>query len=246
MTWPIETHNQKSYAIHTPRKRDVVVPIKSVKLINKPTIVYNLETSSHDYIVPYRVHNSIEDEKGEPFVGPSGQLLRRCLKDAGFDPLKVSYVNTYSCKYSESPREEYIEACSPNKWNQLDYLSPDWLIIAGSIALHSMLPDVKISAMRGRPFKLGMFKCYTIYHPSAGLRNGNYERMIEEDLAKFREVIDSSDWMEFISDLCMYCKESAVWIEDSGLGYCVSHAPKEYHVRQELLKKELEEIRSGT
>ncbi len=35
---------------------------------------------------------------------------------------------------------------------------------------------------------------------------------------------------------------SAVWVEDSGLGWCANHAPEEYHARQKFLERELEKV----
>ncbi|MDR3205510.1 MAG: uracil-DNA glycosylase [Candidatus Methanoplasma sp.] len=54
-----------------------------------------------------------EDNLGRPFVGKSGKLLDRLMKDEGLDRSKVMITNTVKCRppNNRAPTEEEMAAC---------------------------------------------------------------------------------------------------------------------------------------
>lgn len=122
-----------------------------------------------------------EDQKGLPFVGKAGQLLDKIFESVGLSRKKDVYIcNTIKCRPPENrnPLPEEKEACREYLDNQLEIIKPQIILICGSIALNSMLPNEKgITKARGKWFD-GPFgaKMMPIFHPSYLLRNDSREK----------------------------------------------------------------------
>lgn len=169
-----------------------------------------------------------EDIRGEPFVGPSGELLREALTVAGFNVDNVAFVNSVSCYPHGTPNWDQMAACSKNLADQLDLAGSKWLLAVGQVALKAFLPHVAIKHGRGRPISLSSRKAtlYATYHPAAALRNSNFEAAMIDDLALFKTIVDADDPFAFIPDQCAGCTSIEVcWYEENGLGWCVDHIP---------------------
>lgn len=138
----------------------------------------------------------MEDEAGEPFVGPSGQLLRKGLAGVGFDTDELVFMNTVCCYPGRTPLSEEVEACRGNFLAQLVLVRPAFVLVAGSVALQALRLDARISQARGTPWvralKDGSRRVYfPTYHPAAVLRNKLLVRVWRADLAQFKELVDS-------------------------------------------------------
>lgn len=80
---------------------------------------------------------------GQPLVGSSGQLLRRILRDAGFDPETVYYTNVVRCS-SGNPTMAQIRKCLPYLWEELatlDYRQCVAIFALGELALKGITDD---------------------------------------------------------------------------------------------------------
>jgi uracil-DNA glycosylase len=166
-----------------------------------------------------------EDKAGRPFIGPAGQLLRQLLVRSGFDPDTIPMMNTACCWPHGTPSWDHIRSCNTNKWDQINYLDPTYILLLGKIALRSMRPDLDISQSRGRPFLHHNRICFASFHPAAALRNGKYERGLKRDLDLFAKIVAADDWSDFIPDDCARCDADAELWEDAGLGWCPQHIP---------------------
>lgn len=188
-----------------------------------------------------------EDRTGRPFIGPAGDMLRRCLERSGFEPDTLAYANTVSCFPHGSPTWDHVRSCNQNKWDQVDYIDPTFILLVGKVALRAMRPDLDLSHGRGRPFIHNNRICFASYHPSAAIRNGKYERGLKRDLDVFAQLVQSGNWQAFIPDNCAGCDSDAVWWETSGLGWCPAHMPDdqrlEYDARQRQSIDELDAAR---
>lgn len=187
-----------------------------------------------------------EDDQGRPFIGPSGQLLRRLLTEAGIDPDTVAYVNTVSCWPQGTPTWEHVNACAKNKADQLALVKPRLVIPVGQVAIKGFKPYLAAKHGRGRPWvQDGMVFCAT-YHPAAALRNGNYEQAMEADLRIAAEMITADDgapWDEwptwlgaFLPDTCAGCNVEVMFFDTDGLGWCEVHLPDHMLPRLEAYK----------
>ncbi len=142
-----------------------------------------------------------EDQKGEPFVGKAGQLLDKIFACVGLSRDKDIYIcNTIKCRPPENrnPLPEEKVACREYLDAQIEFLKPKIILICGSVALNSMLPDKGgITKVRGQWFD-GPYgaKMMPIFHPSFLLRNDSREKgspkwLTWQDIKEVRRVYDN-------------------------------------------------------
>lgn len=141
-----------------------------------------------------------EDQKGKPFVGKAGQLLDKIFACVGLSREKDVYIcNTIKCRPPENrnPLPEEKEACREYLDAQLEILKPKIILICGSVALNSLLPNESgITRVRGKWFegKNGA-KMMPIFHPSYLLRNDSREKgspkwLMWQDIKEVKRVYD--------------------------------------------------------
>ena len=141
-----------------------------------------------------------EDQKGLPFVGKAGQLLDKIFACVGLSREKDVYIcNTIKCRPPENrnPLPEEKEACKEYLDAQLEILKPKIILICGSVALNSLLPNEGgITKVRGKWFdgKNGA-KMMPIFHPSYLLRNDSREKgspkwLTWQDIKEVKRVYD--------------------------------------------------------
>jgi uracil-DNA glycosylase family 4 len=189
-----------------------------------------------------------EDRHNKPFIGPAGRLLARLLAAAGITE-SMGIANTVSCFPHATPTRDHIVACEHNKWTQVDFLDPTWILLLGGVALSGMRRELLISKARARPFLTRDRICFATYHPAAALRNGTYETTLAEDLVRFKQLVDAGAdrWTDFIPDTCAGCGVEPIWHEDSGLGWCALHLPSSqqaaYNANQDRIAADLSAAR---
>ena len=141
-----------------------------------------------------------EDQKGLPFVGKAGQLLDKIFECVGFSRKKDVYIcNTIKCRPPENrnPLPEEKAACKEYLDRQLEILKPKIILICGSVALNSLLPEATgITKVRGKWFEgRNGAKMMPIFHPSYLLRNDSREKgspkwLMWQDIKEVRRVYD--------------------------------------------------------
>ena len=115
-----------------------------------------------------------EDLRGEPFVGPAGQLLDTMLAIIDLDRTKVYIANIVKCRppRNRDPLPEEQDACMGWLRRQIDLVDPKLLVFLGRIAATSFIrPDFRISREHGQWFEVLGRPAMAMYHPSALLRN---------------------------------------------------------------------------
>lgn len=138
-----------------------------------------------------------------PFVGPSGKLLTRVLKELGIDRSEVFIDNVVKCRPSaggqknRTPTDEEIEACKTYLEETLSKLTNKKVIVAlGTIALKFFagVKNVSITTRRGREFFSEKYNCYIVptFHPSFVLRSPRYESVFIGDLRKAVSLLTKS------------------------------------------------------
>jgi DNA polymerase len=101
----------------------------------------------------------LEDQKGLPFVGPAGRLLRRAVDDAGLDPRHIYLTNAVKHfrfelrgkrRIHQSPDREHIVACRPWLVAEFAQLRPDVVVVLGATAAKALLgPSFRVTRSRG-------------------------------------------------------------------------------------------------
>ena len=128
-----------------------------------------------------------EDLKGEPFVGPAGQMLRKALDELSIDPKSVymtnavkhfKFVQRGKLRLHQNPRMSEINACRPWLEAEIDALKPKVILCLGASAAKAVLGGTfALMRDRGR-FVETRYSPNTIatLHPSAILRTQDREQ----------------------------------------------------------------------
>ncbi len=117
-----------------------------------------------------------EDEQGRPFVGRSGQLLRKLLGESFADLDSEIYIaNLIKCRppNNRNPEPQEIDSCSTYLAQQLDTVSPEVVLAVGAFAARTLLrTKLGIGEMRAKVYFDGDRTVVPTYHPAAALRGG--------------------------------------------------------------------------
>lgn len=122
-----------------------------------------------------------EDQKGHPFVGPSGRLLSKAMHEAGLDRDHIYVTNAVKhFKFVErgkrrihaKPTGVEISACRPWLEAELASIQPELVVCLGATAAQSLMgSQFRITAQRGKFFPHPWAKeLVATVHPSAILR----------------------------------------------------------------------------
>lgn len=135
-----------------------------------------------------------EDLKGEPFVGPAGQLLDDMLSIIDLDRTNCYIANIVKCRppHNRDPLEIEQEACVGYLRQQISLIKPKIIVCLGRIAAKALIrEDFRITREHGTwTQKDGMWMT-AIYHPSALLRDVGKRPETFDDLLSIRMKLKS-------------------------------------------------------
>lgn len=129
-----------------------------------------------------------EDRRGEPFVGPAGQLLDNMLAAIGLRRDADVYIaNAIKCRppHNRTPQADEVARCLPYLHRQIELLQPRLIVALGRPAALALLgTEISISAARGRVFRplADGPPVLVSYHPAYLLRNPQDKAKAWEDL----------------------------------------------------------------
>lgn len=133
-----------------------------------------------------------EDRKGEPFVGPAGQLLDTMMEIIGLDRTKVYIANIVKCRppRNRDPLPNEQDACIGWLRRQIELVDPKLLVFLGRIAAQVFIkPDFRITREHGQWFEAVGRPCMALYHPSALLRDPSKRPETFVDLKHLQQEI---------------------------------------------------------
>jgi uracil-DNA glycosylase family 4 len=132
-----------------------------------------------------------EDRRGEPFVGPAGQLLDKMIEAMGWTRSTVYIANTTKCRPpgNRNPQPDELAQCMPFLRAQIAAIAPRVIVALGRPAANQLLGrDAPISALRGRfhdyAFSSDRYslKIMPTFHPAYLLRDPSKKRAAWDDL----------------------------------------------------------------
>jgi uracil-DNA glycosylase family protein len=103
----------------------------------------------------------VEDQRGQPFVGPAGVLLRRAVGDVGIAPEQVYITNAVKHfkfkqagpgkrRIHQTPDRMEIIACRPWLLAEFAQLSPRVVVALGATAAQALFgPSFRVTKQRG-------------------------------------------------------------------------------------------------
>ena len=140
-----------------------------------------------------------EDLRGEPFVGPAGQLLDSMLAAIGLDRREGVYItNAVNCRPpgNRTPEAAEMSACAPYLKRQIALIQPRLIVLLGRVAVHAVLGEEgSLASLRGKAlaYRDGerTIPVLVTYHPAYLLRTLPDKAKAWEDLCRARALIGS-------------------------------------------------------
>lgn len=141
-----------------------------------------------------------EDIQKRPFVGRSGQLLRKNIRDLGWKEEDVYISNIVKRRPPENrdPLPEEIDAYKPYLARQIDIINPKIIVTLGRFSMNYFLPSAKITRDQGKLFKYGSRFVVPFLHPAAALRGNEMMMLFQDSFKKLPAAIKKCN--ELISE----------------------------------------------
>lgn len=154
-----------------------------------------------------------EDQRGEPFVGRSGQLLDNMLRALGLsrqagtpsgsgespatpDPARQVYIaNTLKCRPpgNRNPLPDELARCEGFLVRQIELVQPKIILAMGRFAVQSLLrSSAPIGQLRGRVHAYQGVPLVVTYHPAYLLRNLPEKARAWDDLCLAQDTVEAA------------------------------------------------------
>jgi DNA polymerase len=126
-----------------------------------------------------------EDKRGEPFVGPAGELLDKMIVAMGWSRQSVYINNIICCRPpgNRNPQPDEVAACKPFLEARIAAIAPRIIVALGRPAANTLLgTDAPISTLRGKFHDRNGIKVMPTFHPAYLLREPDKKRDAWADL----------------------------------------------------------------
>lgn len=134
-----------------------------------------------------------EDKRGEPFVGPAGELLDKMIEAMGWTRDSVYINNIIQCRPpgNRNPQPDEVAACQPFLEARIRAIAPRIIVALGRPAANTLLGiDAPISTLRGTFHDRNGVKVMPTFHPAYLLREPAKKREAWEDLKLVMAELD--------------------------------------------------------
>ncbi len=134
---------------------------------------------------------AVEDELVRPFVGRSGQLLRKNIRELGWKEEDVYITNIVKRRPPENrdPLPEEIEVYKPYLTRQIEIIKPKIIVSLGRFSMNYFLPEAKISRDQGKLFRAGDWYVSPMLHPAYALRGTSAMNVFTESFKKLPAML---------------------------------------------------------
>lgn len=176
-----------------PALRSAVAACRACGLCESRTqTVFGVGHTEAEWMIVGEAPGEQEDLRGEPFVGPAGQLLDAMLyalglsrEAAGPAAERVYIANTLKCRppRNRNPAPEEMAACEPFLVRQIQLVRPRVILAMGRFAVQMLLRSAEpIGKLRSRVHQYQGVPLVVTYHPAYLLRNPADKARAWEDL----------------------------------------------------------------
>ena len=157
----------------------------------KSNLVFGEGSSDSEILFIGEAPGALEDELKRPFVGRSGQLLRKNIRDLGLKEEDVYITNIVKRRPPDNrdPLPEEIEKYKPYLTKQIEIIKPKIIVTLGRFSMNYFLPLAKITRDQGKFFKVGDLYIVPILHPAAALRGNEMMKMFTGSFKKLPKII---------------------------------------------------------
>jgi uracil-DNA glycosylase family 4 len=143
-----------------------------------------------------------EDQKARPFVGNAGAFLNQLLHSIELPREEVFITNVvnYRPPGNRDPSPEEINAFRPYIDKMIEIIKPKVIVTLGRFSMAKFIPGVKITDVHGKKQNINWkgreITVIPMYHPAAGLRNGEIKRRTIEDFKNIPGILKEANKVE--------------------------------------------------
>lgn len=154
---------------------------------NRSQTVFGIGDPAADWMVIGEAPGTEEDQQGEPFIGPAGQLLNNMLLAIGLKREQAFLANILKCQLPDKrdPKQQELANCRAYLDRQIALVKPKIILLLGKVAAQNVLTSEQtIGHMRGEVYSYGEENIPVIvtYHPAYLLRAPKEKRKAWDDL----------------------------------------------------------------
>lgn len=183
------------------RQRVLGCPVCKAHVKPGKAIVFGVGSVEADIFFCGEAPGAEEEARGEPFVGPAGQLLTKIIAAMGLsrDAVYIGNIMNWRPEMPTSvgnrpPTTEEMAFCLPYLRAQVEIVSPKVIVALGKTAVDGLLgpdPKRKMGRVRGKWAEFQGIPLLPTFHPSYLLRNGTLraKRMVWEDMMLVMERV---------------------------------------------------------
>jgi uracil-DNA glycosylase len=149
------------------------------------TIVFGVGAEDAPLMFVGEAPGEQEDRRGEPFVGPAGELLDKMIQAMGWSRDTVYIANTTKCRppQNRNPEPDELAQCMPFLQAQIARVAPRIIVALGRPAANQLLEiDAPISTLRGKFHDRHGVQVMPTFHPAYLLREPDRKRDTWADL----------------------------------------------------------------
>ena len=142
-----------------------------------------------------------EDAAGQPFIGPSGQLLDKVFASIGLDEHALYLTNIVNWKLpnNRKPTETELAICKPIISAHIAFKKPKLIVLVGGVSMTALTGLKGITKTRGAWETISAqgkdgaqpIPALITYHPAYLLRQPHLKREVWRDMLSLRAKIDT-------------------------------------------------------
>lgn len=163
---------------------------------SRQNVVFGSGNEDADILFIGEGPGAAEDDKGEPFVGRSGQLLTKMIESVLLIPRSQVYIaNIVKCRppNNRTPSPTEAHTCLPYLLKQIESVKPKIIVTLGATAYHYLTGDEhNISQIRGTIQKFNNYTIIPTFHPSYLLRNPSAKKEAFVDMKLIKHMMATS------------------------------------------------------
>ena len=167
---------------------------------SRSRIVNGVGPDDADLLFVGEAPGATEDERGEPFVGRSGDVLDDALRDAGLARADVRITNCVRCRPPDNrdPTGEELDNCRGHLARELDRVDPALVVTLGKVpAEHLLDRSVPVTSEAGDVVDVRIgersYRAVISVHPAATLYDGSQRETFVETVARAADLAGIGD-----------------------------------------------------
>jgi uracil-DNA glycosylase family 4 len=136
-----------------------------------------------------------EAKQRKPFVGRSGQFLRKAIAEVELKPEQYYISNIVKVRPpgNRDPKPEEILAYKPFLDREIELLQPKIILTLGRFSMAKFIANAKISAIHGRLHKVAWndqtLFVLPMFHPAAALYRNQLKETFINDFKKVPQIL---------------------------------------------------------